>query len=236
MSCLLIPATIIIIATDCCVFMIKRIFCEATNQDVDYDQQHMEYLREKNIISILRNQLDLEVTMDSNKFMEQLADGRTPDDESINSFVVLIRTRDSQLCNQNKIKRSHFYRTFFVDNLVHLGFPTKSRSSYLKQTTNAHKWNKKLFSHDKAFVPIHIVNSRFILAVILIPEKRIVIYDMFHCKKSAKKYRTILLCYLNKEFLHKYSRTLHDDWSVHATQQEQTTSTYAMDGMYNYCY
>ena len=144
MSCLLIPVTIIIIATDCGVFTIKRIICEATNQEVDYDQQHMEYLREKIIISIMRNQLDLEVTMDSKKFMEQLADGRTPDDESINSFVVLIRTRDSQLCNQNKIKRSHFYRTFFVDNLVHLGFPTKSSSSYTKNTRNAHECNHKL--------------------------------------------------------------------------------------------
>ena len=184
----------------------------------------------------MRNQLDLEVTMDSNKFKEQLADGRTPDDESINSFVVLIRTRDSQLCNQNKIKRSHFYRTLFMDNLVHLGFPTKSRSSYTKKTRNAHEWCEELFRHNKAFVPIHIVNSRFILAVILIPEKRIVIYDMFHCKTTAKKYRTILLCYLNKEFVQKHSRNLHKDWSVHATQQEQTTSTYAMDGMYNYRY
>ena len=230
MSCLLIPTTIIIIATDCGVFTIKRIVCEATNQEVDYDQQHMEYLREKIIISIMRNQLDLEVTMDSKKFMEQLADGRTPDDESINSFVVLIRTRDSQLCNQNKIKRSHFYRTFFVDNLVHLGFPTKSSSPYTKTTRNAHKWCEELFCHNKVFVPIHIVNSRFILAVILIPEKRIVIYDMFHCKTTANKYRTILLCYLNKEFVDKHSRNLHKDWSVHATQQEQTTPTYAADG------
>ena len=146
--------------------MIKRFFCEATNQEVDYDQQHMKYLQEKIIISIMRNQLDLEVTMDSNKFMEQLADGRTPDDESINSFVVLIRTRDSQSCSQSKIKRLHFYRTLFMDNLVHLGFPTKSRSSYTKKTRNAHEWCEELFRHNKAFVPIHIVNSRFILAVI----------------------------------------------------------------------
>ena len=37
-----------------------------------------------------------------------------------------------------------------------------------------------IFGHDKAFVPIHIVNSRFILAVILIPDRRIVFYDMLH--------------------------------------------------------
>ena len=117
-----------------------------------------------------------------------------------------------------------------MDNLVHLGFLTKSRSSYSKKTKNAHKWYEELFYHDKAFVPIHIVNSWFILAVILIPEKRIVIYDMFHCKTTAKKYRTILLCYLNKEFVQKHSRNLHKDWSVHATQQEQTTPTYAADG------
>ena len=87
---------------------------------------------------MMRNLRELE-TLDSNKYEDQLADGRTPDDESINSFVVLIRTRDSQLCNQSKIKRSHFYRTLFMDNLVHLGFPTKSRSSYSKQTKNTHE-------------------------------------------------------------------------------------------------
>ena len=108
MSCLFIPSTIIILADDCGVFTIKRIFCEATNRKVDYDQQHMEYLREKIIISIMRNQIDLEVIMDIDKYLEQLADGRTPDDESINSVIALIRTRDSQLCSRSKNTLSFF--------------------------------------------------------------------------------------------------------------------------------
>ena len=180
----------------------------------------------------MRNPIDLEVIMDIDKYLEQLADGRTPDDESINSVIALIRTRDSQLCSRSKSKRSYFFRTYFSDNLVHLGFETNSRSSsYSTNSKNARKWCAELFHHDKAFVPIHIVNSRFILAVILILEKRIVFYDIDHCHVTANKYRTVLLCYLNKESFHKYSRNLHNDWSVHATQQEQTTPTYAMDGM-----
>ena len=178
----------------------------------------------------MRNQIDLEVRMDTDKYQDQLTDGRTPDDESINSVIALIRTRDSQLCSRSKNRPSHFYRLFFMDNLVHLGFETNSRSTYLRKTENAQKWCKELFHHDKAFVPIHIVNSRFILAVILIQEKRIVIYDMFRSKETAKKYRTILLCYLNNESIHKYSNSLRNDWSVHDRQQEQTTPTYAKDG------
>ena len=117
-----------------------------------------------------------------------------------------------------------------MDNLVYLGFENDFELSYSTKINNARDRCNDLFRHDKAFVPIHIVNSRFILAVFLIPEKRIVIYDMFHCKTTANKYRTILLCYLNKEFVENHSRNLHMDWSVHATQQQQTTPTYAADG------
>ena len=236
MSCLLIPSAIIILVDDCGVFMIKQIFCLATNRTVDYNQQHMEYLREKIIVSIMRHQIDLEVTMDIDKCQEQLADGRTPDDESINSVIALIRTRDSQLCSPSKSKRSYFFRTYFSDYLVHLGFETISRSSYTRDTKNAHKWCTDLFHHAKAFVPIHIVNSRFILAVILILEKRIVFYDIDHCHVTANKYRTVLLCYLNKESIDKYGKRLDKDWSVYASQKEERTATYAEDGTYNFCY
>ena len=67
--------------------------------------------------------------MDRDKYKNQLADGRKPDDESINSVVVLISTRDSQLCNSGKNKLS-FFRTYFMDNLVYLGFENDSGSSY----------------------------------------------------------------------------------------------------------
>ena len=69
---------------------------------------------------------------------------------------------------------------------------------------NAHDWCIDLFSHDKAFVPIHTVNSRFILAVILIQDRCIVFYDMLQSDVTANRYRTILLCYLKKEYVKKH--------------------------------
>ena len=109
MSCLFISSTIIIIGNDCGVFVVIRIFCEATNRVVDYDQQDMDYIREKITISIMRQQIDLKVTMDRDTYQYQLADGRKPDDESINSVVALMITRDSQLCSSGKNKLSSFF-------------------------------------------------------------------------------------------------------------------------------
>ena len=62
-------------------------------------------------ISIMKKQIDLDVTMDRDKYQNQLADGRKPDDESINSVVALISNRDSQLCSSGKNKQSSFFRT-----------------------------------------------------------------------------------------------------------------------------
>ena len=206
MSCLFIPSTIIILVADCGITML-----------------------------VMKKQIDLEVTMDRDLYQNQLADGRKPDDESINSVVALMSNRDSQLCSSGKNKLSSFFRTFFMDNLVYLGFENDSGPSYSKKTKNARDWCNDSFSHNKAFVPIHIVNSRFILAVILIQDRGIVFYDMLQSDVTANRYRTILLCYLKKEYSKKYGKTLHNDWSVHARQPELSPS-YTNDDTYNFRY
>ena len=71
--------------------------------------------------------------------------------------------------------------------------------------------------------------------MILIQERRIVFYDMLHSKVTANNYRTILLCYLNKESINKYGNRLHNDWSLHSRQQ-QPTPTYTNNGTYNFRY
>ena len=122
-----------------------------------------------------------------------------------------------------------------MDNLVYMGFENDSGPSYSKKIKNARDWCNDLFGHDKAFVPIYTVNSRFILAVILISDRRIVFYDMLQSVVTANRYRTILLCYLKKEYFKKYGKTLHNDWSVHARQPE-LSPLYTNDGTYNFCY
>ena len=57
----------------------------------------------------MRQQINLEVTMKLDKYQYQLADGRKPDDESINSVVALMIPRDSQLCTSQRKKLPSFF-------------------------------------------------------------------------------------------------------------------------------
>ena len=50
----------------------------------------------------MKQQIDLEVTMDTDKVWDQLVDGRKPDDEGINSIIALMIPRDSRLCRIKK--------------------------------------------------------------------------------------------------------------------------------------
>ena len=138
MACLFISSPIILIGWDCGAFVVIGIFREATNRDVYYNQQDMNYIREKITVSIMRKKIDLEVTMNLDKYQYQLDDGRKPDDESINSVVALMIPRDSQLCtSQRKKLPSSFFRTYMMDNLVHLGFENDFGLSYSRETNNA---------------------------------------------------------------------------------------------------
>ena len=70
-------------------------------------------------------------------------------------------------------------------------------------------------------MPIHIVNSRFILAVIYIQDKRIVIYDRALSNDTVIKYKTILINYLRKEYHQKEGSELPTDWTLHDSRPEQ---------------
>ena len=76
MARLLISFVIVLIAWDCGVFVILGIYREATNRVVYYSQTDMNYIREKITVSIMKQPIDLEVRMKSEKYEYQLADGR----------------------------------------------------------------------------------------------------------------------------------------------------------------
>ena len=230
MKRLFISSTTILIAWDCGVFVIIGIFREATNRDVYYNQQDMNYIREKITVSIMRQQIDLEVTMKLDKYQYQLADGRKPDDESINSVVALMIPRDSRLCTSQKNKLpSFFFRTYMMDNLVQLGFEDDSGLTYSRKTKHVHDWCNDVFGQDKLFMPIHIVNSRFILAVIYIQEKRILFYDRELSTDIVFKYKTILINYLRKEYWMKTTLELPLEWTLDNSRPDQAI-TYDNDG------
>ena len=84
----------------------------------------------------MKQQIDLEVRMKSDKYEYQLADDRQPDeecitDECVNSVVALMVPRDSRQCASQKNKLpSFFFRTYMMDNLVQLGFENDSGLTY----------------------------------------------------------------------------------------------------------
>ena len=89
--------------------------------------------------------------------------------------------------------------------IVAIGFYTGGASQ--EHTDNVRLWSqdKDLFIYDKVSVPIQIGNSRFILVVIFIQEKRIQIYDRVQSDDAAK-FRAILFCYIKKEYLLLYEK------------------------------
>ena len=194
----------------------------------------------------MKQQIDLEVRMKSDKYEYQLADDRQPDeecitDECINSVVALMVPRDSRQCASEKNKLPlFFFRTYFMDNLVHLGFENDSRvtyskaTKYAKATNNARKWCKNVFGHEKLFVPIHIVDNRFILAVICILEKRIVFYDTEPSSDTTNYYKTILINYLRKEYHLITGSPLPLEWTQNESQSP--VPTYNNEGTLFFCY
>ena len=96
-------------------------------------------------------------------------------------------------------------------------------------TDNVQHWSQgnNLFLRDKVFVPIHIVHSRFILAVIFIQDNCIKIYDMEESEDTSK-YQAILLCYLKKEYLARNGRKLPDGWNLNQTIRPDLPISYAM--------
>ena len=123
-----------------------------------------------------------------------------------------------------------------MDNLVHLGFENDSGLTYSQKTNNAGDWCNDVFGQDKLFVPIHIVNSWFILAVIYIQEKRILFYDRELSNDTIYKYKTILINYLRKEYHLKNGSELPLEWTQNDSQPDQAP-TYNNDGtlVFRYC-
>ena len=115
----------------------------------------------------------LELTLDPEQVKDQLKAGVGPDDEVFNYIFALMSKRDSKLRETDLSRRpSFFFRTYFMDNLLANGFDNDIRYKYVE---NVWYWSQEqdLFCHKNIFVPIHIVDTHYILAVIFILERRI---------------------------------------------------------------
>ena len=94
--------------------------------------------------------------------------------------------RDSKFCGTDLARRaSFFFRTYFMEILLAKGFDYDIGYRY---DENVWTWSqdKDLFSHKHIYVPIHIVDTHYVLVVISIVEKRIQIYDKINSDKGDR--------------------------------------------------
>ena len=113
------------------------------------------------------------------------------------------------------------------------GFKSDTGFTYCE---NVRFWsqNKDLFEYNKVFALIHIVNRRFILAVIFICEKRIQIFEKVQ-SDTGEKYLIILFRYIKAEYYLKDGNTLPNiaNWNLNPTRP--LLPSYTDNGTFNFC-
>ena len=96
----------------------------------------MDHFQGKMTVSIMKKRIHLELKMDQEKVEDQLKIGVGPDNEVINFIFALVAKRDSQLCETDGSWRpSCFLETYFMANLLKIGFEFDSGYRYDKKCT-----------------------------------------------------------------------------------------------------
>ena len=151
--------------------------------------------------------------------MKTLKPGKWLNDEVICYFLKrCLGDRDKKLClEQPGRKRSHFFNSFFVQNML----DEKSDNASLRGKYNykmVERWSNKvpggdLFNLKYIFIPINLDNTHWTSAVIFMEEKRIQYYDSMGGTDMTKLEG--LLQYLKDEFKAKKGRVLDKrEWTL----------------------
>jgi len=134
-------------------------------------------------------------------------------DEVIHYFYGMLQKRDEELCRLNpNRKRSHFFKSFFMTNLLNKGNSDASLDG--KYTyDNVKRWSKKvpgkdIFELDKIFFPINEDQVHYMCAVISMTEKKIYMYDSMG--SSGTSYLESLFQYIQDEHQDKKGVPLPD--------------------------
>jgi len=153
--------------------------------------------------------------------MQTLKPGIWLNDEIIHYFYLLLAKRDEDLCKFDPSrKRSHFFKSFFITNLLNEG----NASCYGKyEYRNVKRWSKKvpgkdIFNLDKILFPINIGKMHWICAAIFMKKKRIEIFDSMG--SNGNKYLRALFRYIQDEHLDKKKTPLPnaDSWELVSNQ------------------
>lgn len=128
-------------------------------------------------------------------------------DDIINGFMALLRTRDADL---NPNHRNHFATTFFFSSLF-----VNGRYTY----SNVRKWHRffpggDIFHLDKIFIPINIENIHWTCAAIYMQARKIEYYDSL--KGDGMVYMTAILKYIQDEWMRTNQSELPhlEEWTM----------------------
>jgi Ulp1 family protease len=103
-----------------------------------------------------------------------LREGGWLNDEVMNFYFELLRARSERVSAEQKTRQKcFFFNTFFYAQLAN------TNAGYCYQ--NVERWTRRLmsplFSHDVVFVPIHVRDSHWCLAVMRLRDKKIEYWD-----------------------------------------------------------
>jgi sentrin-specific protease 1 len=152
--------------------------------------------------------------------MQILHPGKWLNDEVINYFLKnCLARRDEKLCtNEPGRRRSHFFNSFFVQNLFDLN--NKSRNLRgIYNYNNITRWSRMvpmqrdIFKLKYIFCPINHNNKHWTLAVIFMEAKKIQYYDL--CGGTDRAKMEGLLKYVKKEYREKHGKEMDaTEWEL----------------------
>jgi len=155
------------------------------------------------------------------KSMETLRPEVWLNDEIVNYYLKnCLRRRDERFCRENTSrKRSHFFNTFFVQQL----FNEKNGNANLKGKytyNNVKRWHKhahgkNVFNLDYVFFPVNKSNVHWTLVVVFMEEKRIQYYDSYEGEGKGRKYLNGILQYLKDEHKRQFKSDMDEsEWRL----------------------
>ena len=148
----------------------------------------------------------------------------------IHFFLTVLGRRDQQMCTTNpERRRSHFFKSFFISQLLNEGHINPAIAGTYEYK-NVKRWSKKvpgkdIFQLDKIFFPINQDGMHWVCAVAYMQEHRIQFYDSFG--SNGWNYLQHIFSYLQDEHLDKKKKPLlpnhhdHNNNDVNGTTEQQ---------------
>ena len=162
-------------------------------------------------------------------------------DEVVNFFLKnCLRSREEEHGNNTNQKRSHFFNSFFMQNL----FDEKNGNANQKgryNYRNVKTWyrnlpGKNIFNLERIFFPANVNSNHWTLTVVFMEEKRIQYYDSLNKEGgNGEKYLNGILAYLQDEHKRQFKSDMDiSGWSlVPSTKETPQQTKYNDENVYD---